>query len=219
MADPVTTEPTTNAKGDEVHPSYGVVNLSRVTAQPGVRLFDSSITHNEFVSLTISGATRQRSLHHDWIFSDHHPIIEIEMTMTQWGALVSSFGQGSGTPVTLRRVNGEDIPYAPNESRLAETAREVAEAADHSTSEVRTAVQAVVEAFENKAGRRDLGALINTLHHTANNLPRNMKYAADTLTRHAEDVVSKANADIEAARQFGTHPLTAAPVPELEGTG
>lgn len=212
-----TTPPDTTAQGDEVHPSYGVVNLSRVTAQPGVRLFDSSIPHTEFVSMSISGATRQRSLHHDWIFSDHAPKIVVEMTMTQWGALVSSFGQGSGTPVTLRRVNGEDIPYAPNPSRLAETAREVAEAAEHSTSEVRTAVQAVVEAFENKAGRRELGALINNLHHTADNLPRNMKYAANTLTRHAEDVVSKANADIEAARQFGSTPLPAGtPVPELE---
>lgn len=34
-----------------------------------------------------------------------------------------------------------------------------------------------------------------------------MKYAADTLTRHAEDVVSKATADIEAARQFSAPQL------------
>lgn len=212
------TPPTINERGDEEHPSFGVVRLSRVSAQPGVRLFDSSIPHHEFVHLEISRAGRHRDLMRDQIFTSRSPLVEVEMSLTQWGALVSSFNQGAGTPVTLHRVAGEDMPQALHESRLAETAREVKDAASKSTEEVRAAVQAVVDAFENKAGRRELAALIRTLTHTAGNLPSNMKFAADTLTRHAEDVVAKARADIEASQQLGGSAIGGAPpLLELEG--
>lgn len=212
-----TTEPTITERGDEVHPSFGVVTVNRIHAQPGVRLFDSSLPHNEFVRLSISRATRKRDLHHDWIFSDNKELIEVQMSLSQWGSLVSSFGQGSGTPVTLHRVAGEPMPAAAHESRLAETAREVADAARKSTEQVQAAIKAVEDAFERKAGRREMADLIRNLHHTGGNVPSNMKYAADTLTRHAEDVVSKAKADIEAAHQFGATELTSAtPILELE---
>jgi hypothetical protein len=210
------TDPTTNEQGDDVHPSFGVVRLSRVSGG-GKRLFDSSVPHSQWVTMEIARATRRRDLHHDWIYGSVHPLIEIEMSLTQWGALVSSFNEGSGTPVTLYRVGNEIMPESSHESRLAYTAREVKEQAVRSTDEVRAAVQAVTDAFESKAGRRDMLAAINTLQHTVDNLPANMKYAADRLTEHAEDVVSKAKADIDAARQFGGQPsIEAAPLGELE---
>lgn len=201
---PPITEPTLNERGDEVHPSFGVMRLSRITGLR--RLFDSSIPHSEWVSLEISRATRQRDLHHDRIYSTSKTLIEVEMSLTQWGAVVSSFNQGSGTPVTLNRVMGEAMPEATHESRLAQTAREVAGAAEKSTEKIREAVKAVELAFERKAGRRELGDLLRNLHFVAEGVPGNMKFAADMLTEHAEDVVSKARADIEAARQFGGQP-------------
>lgn len=197
------TEPTINSHGDEVHPSFGVVVVSRVNAHPGVRLFDSSIPHTQYVKLEIARATRKRDLHHDWIHHDTRSMIEIEMSLSQWGALVSSFGQGSGTPVTIHRVDGVPQPKAAHESRLAETSREVADAARRSTEQVRTAANAVLAAFQERKGVRDTAPLMRDLQAAVGNLPANMKFAADTLTRHAEDVVSKARVDIEAAHQFG----------------
>jgi hypothetical protein len=213
MSRPPITEPTINDRGNEEHPSFGVMRLSRVTGRR--RLFDSSIPHSEWVTLEISRATRQRDLHHDRVYGGREQLIEIEMSLTQWGAVVSSFNQGSGTPVTLHRVAGETMPEAAHESRLAETAREVAGAAAKSTEKVREAVKAVELAFERKAGRRELADLLRALHFTVENVPANMKFAADMLTEHAEDVVSKARADIEAARQFGGQPAIEAP-PRLE---
>jgi hypothetical protein len=198
------TEPTINDRGDEEHPSFGVVTLSRVSAAPGAWLFDSSTPHNQYVRLEVSRATRRRDLHKDWIHSSNTAsLIDLNMSLTQWGSLVSSFNQGSGTPVTIHRVLGELQPEAPHSSRLAETAREVADAARKSTVKIQAAAQAVVAAYAAKGGRREMGELIENLSRTIEGVPSNMKFAADTLTRHAEDVVSKAKADIEAAQTPG----------------
>lgn len=211
------TEPTINDQGDEEHPSFGVVRVNRVSAgAPGIRLFDSSLPHHQFVTLEIAGAVRHRDLNHDTIFGNHRPKIAVEMTLSQWGALVSSFGQGAGTPVTITRVDNIAVPQAAHESRLAVTSREVADAATKATEVVRKAIADVEAAFERKAGRREMAELIHNLHHAGQNSPSNMKYAADTLTRHAEDVVSKAKADIEAAQQFGNTIVSGAQPLELE---
>lgn len=208
------TPPTVNDRGDEEHPSFGLVQLSRISATPGVSLFDSSITHNQFVRLSVKRATRHRDLHKDWIYPVSGPdLIEVNMTLTQWGALVSSFGNGTGTPVTLHRVAGEVMPEAPHASRLAETAREVADAARKSTERISAAAAAVLAAFEVKAGRREMATVLAALQSAVGGVPANMKFAADTLTRHAEDVVTKARADIEAAQQFTPQPSLPTPPP------
>lgn len=215
----MTTQPVVNEHGDEEHPSFGVVRLSRQTCRPPKRLFDSSIGHSEYVHLEIARAVRQRDLHHDSIYGSAQTLIEVDMTLTQWGALVSSFNVGSGTPVTLNRVGRESMPEAEHRSRLAETAAEVADKSRTATASVERAARALDEAFTNRAGRRDMGEAIRSLLFAVQNLPANMKFAADSLTEHAEDVVSKAKADIEAARQFGEiGALNGVRVREIEGS-
>lgn len=183
--------------GRETHPSFGKVTVSRVHSNPGAFLFDSSTQHSEYVVVTLHEADRIRDLHHDWI----HPgkdVVEIAMSLAQWGDFVSSFGQGSGTSVTITRKGYETIPGADHESRLAVTAKEVAGAAKESTEAIVKASQAVSEAFARKAGRAEMSRLLNDLKHVTENVPSNMKFAGDTLTKHAEEVVSRAKADIEA---------------------
>lgn len=195
-----------NAHGHEEHPSFGVVRLNRTTCHPARRLFDSSIGHPQYVSLEIARAERIRELHHDRIYGELTPLLSLSMSLTQWGAMVSSFGEGSGTPVTLDWVDGMPMPEAEHESRLAVTAREVHEQSRKASEDVQLAVDAVVAAFEERAGRRDMGQVISRLTAVVRNLPSNMKFAADSLTEHAEDVVAKAKADIEASQQFSGLP-------------
>src|SRR6478609_4511189 len=206
MSRPQITPVEFNAHGDETHPSFGVVRVNRTTCRPPRRLFDSSIGHDQYVSMEIARATRRRDLHRDWIYGEPTPLLSLSMSLTQWGAMVSSFGQGSGTPITLNWVAGKQMPEADHESRLAVTAREVQAQSRKASDDVRLAADAVEAAFEERAGRRDMAKVISSPTAVVRNLPANMKYAADSLTGHAEDVVSKAKADIEASRQFGNLP-------------
>ena len=133
---------------EETHPSFGVAGFSRISVGGGgIQLFDSSVPHQHYIELWISTAKRQRGLHRDWITSDgNDEIVRIAMSEAQFGALVSSFGQGGGVPVTISRRDGALVPAGPHESRLAVTAAEVAKAADKATEKVQEAVSVLVEA-------------------------------------------------------------------------
>lgn len=189
--------------GHETHPSWGVVRLTRRSyGPPGADLFDSDIKHHETVHLEIVPASRNRQLHSDWVHGQSRAMIELTMSLSQWGHLVSSFGIGKGTPVTIERFDGKAIPAPVNDvPRLTLTAREVQAAADESTKGLQEALAAVLAAFDANAGRKEMRDVLTTLKARTQNLPSNMKYAADSLTRHTEAVVNKARTDIEAAYQ------------------
>lgn len=183
--------PTIAEDGDEEHPAFATVNVNRASVSPpGASLFDSEIQHAHVVTLKISTASRKRGLHHDWIHPDRQ-IVEIMMSEAQWGGLVSSFGDGAGTPVTLTYTREDGvIPSIEQQPRLALSAAETRNAANE-------AVREVEEAMAAYKAHKTVGNL-RTLQARIDNLPSNLEFAAKSLTEHTERVVQKARADIEA---------------------
>lgn len=215
---PVETVPTHPRAGKdrtkEVHPAFGLARVNRHSVTPGAVLFDSQIRHGHTVVLTISEASRTRDLQRDWLYAER-AIIEIEMSEAQWGALVSSFGDGRGTPVTIRHAPKERrpmeiVPGLEFESRMALSAKETHAAAEKAFEEIKEASAAVEE--------KPTKANIRTLMNRIENGPKNVEFASKSLTEHVENVVTKAKADIEAmvtgyAADLG---ITAADVPRFE---
>lgn len=183
-------------RGDETHESWLLIRANRVSSHPGAWLFDSDIPHQHYISVTVTRCKRRRELNRDWLFNSE-TLLEMSMSQSQWGAFVSSFGQGTGVPATLGRLVGVgDVPGAPPESRLNESHREVKEAGDRALKQVKDDYAAVMDAFEN-GGKRALRAALSSLGSTIGNAPSNMEFAAKSLTEHVENVVTKARADIE----------------------
>lgn len=197
-----TTEaPTVDEHGAETHPSFITVRASRITSTPGASLFQSDIRHREFIRVTISKATRTRNLKHDWIFSST-TLVEFDLSMAQWGAFVSSFGDGSGVPATLNYVADlhlptGNIPYAPHEARLAHSIREVENAAEELLTDVTAAQEALSEGFARNAGRKEMKELVRGLEIAISNAKSNVGFTANSLTEHAENVTEKMRADVE----------------------
>lgn len=207
-------EPTLDESGAEVHPAFGNITMHRVTSSHGASLFDSEIRHTHFVTLRIQGASRSRDLNRDWIHPSNRPIVEVQMSEAQWASMVSSFGDGGGTSctITYTQENGPipDIPFAP---RMEQSMAEVRGAADEQYARVLEAL-ALVEEKPTKANVRHLRIVLE-------NAPKNVAYAAKTLTEHAENVVQKARADIEAmvvqhAEHLGLNPADTVAALELE---
>lgn len=99
------------------------------------------------------------------------------------------------------------------EPRLAETMDEVGNAATKALEEIQSAFAAYKE-NRTAANRRNLEATIR-------NAAPNMTYAAKSLSEHAENVVQRARADIEAvvvakAEQLGIDPAEVADTRLLE---
>jgi len=196
--------PTVNERGREEHPSWVMLRAYRGSTNPPVNLFDSDIRHSHTVTIEIASADRDRSLGHDHIMG-WTKRIEVELSEAQWAAFVSSLNT-SGVPATLRwdvSLENPLIPSEPYAPRLQESMDEVHDAGERAVAKVR-------EAFEAYKAHKTVGNL-RTLEAMIENMPGNMTFAAKSLSEHAENVVTKARADIEAtvvskARQLGIDP-------------
>ena len=202
------TEITIDLDGRETHPSWITIRANRIShSPPGRRLFDSEINHQHYVTVTIERCDRRRDLNHDWIHNTTL-LMEIDMSMAQWGGFVSSFGDGSGVPVTLSYLIGEGlVAEAPYDSRLGVSIAETKGAAKRMVDEVDEAYQAVQEGFDAKLGRRDMADLLRNLKYKIENTPANVSHAAKSLSEHVENTVAKARGDVEA---MVTHAVLAA---------
>lgn len=214
----MTTEPiTVTENGDETHPAFGGIDVGFISTTPSATLFGSDVQHSDIVRLTISTMSRTRSLGTDRHYPEQR-LIEVDMSQAQWAAIVSGGGRGT-KPCTLRYTKEQgSIPGLEFHSRLATSAQEVRDAAQKSLAKVEAAYQALEDLGE-KAGVKARREAMRQLRLAIEGAPRNMQFAADSLTAHVEDVVTKARADIEVAtsRGIATSPVEVT-LPALEGT-
>lgn len=196
-------DPIRRDDGWESHPAWTLIRAARVTG--GAVLFDSDVRHQHYVVVMLARAERKRDLHRDHLFP-RREIFEVAMSEAQWASFVSSMNSGSGVPATLTwdaTCDDPAVPAVPFEPRLAESIAEVEGAAAAAVEEVRAA-------FAEYAAHKTVGNL-RTLQARIDNLPANLRFAASSLSGHAEDVVQRAKADIEAfvvakAQQLGLEP-------------
>jgi hypothetical protein len=202
--------------GEERHPAWGLVGVHRVSTGPeGADLFDSDVRHRQSMVLTIREAYRKRDLGHDYIGTDGRaPLVEIQMSLAQWASFISSPNSGDGVPCTIRAREGDPmVPGVPHDPRLAQSIDEVRGAADD-------AFAAVQKAFDAYAEKKS-AANLRTLKAAIANAPGNAEFAGKKLTEHAESVVQRARADVEAmvdaaAAQRGLAPGDLAETPQIE---
>lgn len=193
-----TTEPTVNERGDEEHPAFGQISAGRLSSTPGQALFDSDITHQHTVRITVQRATRKRDLNRDWIFGTGPDLIEVELSEAQWASFVSSMNT-TGVPCTIRRTeNDRNIPALPYDPRLAHSMNEVKDAATKTFGKIKEALAVYERALSEKAPAKERNDALRMLRATVANTEGNLAFAAQSLNEHAENVVQKARADIEA---------------------
>lgn len=209
-------EPTAADRDYEEHPAWVLIGASRVSSSPpGAVLFDSDIRHQHYVVVTLKPAERKRELNRDWIMGTRVPIVQVAMSEAQWASFVSSMNTGDGVPATLTWREGVgDVPGMPHEPRLAVSMDEVRSAAERAQEQVAAAFAAYKE--HKTAGN------LRTLEAAIANMPSNIAFAASSLTEHAENVVQRARADIEAfvvskAEQLGLDPREVGQLELTEG--
>jgi hypothetical protein len=189
-------DPVTYSDGYARHPAFGMARVSRVSSSPGETLFQSDLQHGEYIEVTLSRAERRRELKQDWV----HPknmVARFDLSMAQWASLVSSVGT-EGVPVTISYINGETVPGLNPDPRLKQTADEVAAAAADAYRGIQDALAAYKKTLDEKAPAAERKAKLSTLIAVTRNAAPNVNFATDSLTRHAEAVVEKSRADIEA---------------------
>lgn len=187
---------TQNDKGEQRHPAFGMARIGRIMATPGEVLFQSDLRHRAYISVTVSTASRQRELKRDWVHAEK-VLCQFSMSMAQFASFVSSAGT-EGVPVTLDYYAGETQPGITYEPRLGVSLDETRAAAEVAFNEIALALGAYEDALATKAPAAVRKRAMGNLQAAVRNAPLNVEYAAQALTEHAEEVVEKSRADLEA---------------------
>jgi hypothetical protein len=181
------------------HPAYGVIRTSQ--PQGNTVLFGTDFVHHNFITLTICQASRERQYHEDRVFGEK-VICEIDMSEAQWAHFVSSHGQYSGTPVTLRHVPDrtaklEQVPGLPH--------RDSTNSFDPETRARIKDVDANLERLTvlltdslSKLSKADRAEALGFVTKARQQIGPNLKFVEDQLTEHLDTKITNAKLEVYA---------------------
>jgi len=183
---------------EKKHPSFGMLSFSRVTGSKQ-NLFGSSIEHRNFVVLRISPAVMRRSLSHDCPMEDGIPFIEVEMSSSQFADSLTSMNHGSGTPVTIRRLDGKQIEECPHESKRKQFSKEFDNFCKNFKSDFVEAIQALeTSAEKGRAGKTELAELLFKVKQLRMSMMSNLPFIETSFQKQTEKTIHEAKKEIEA---------------------
>lgn len=211
----------------EVHPAYGVVQVSRRSSSPGMNLFGSDLSHQHYITVTVSKASIRRDLHRDWTFPDGD-LVEFSLSEAQWAKFVAGASQSFATEVTLERYSeGGTYFLTPEIARKAESRKdqfdkEFQQKLLRTLEGLNKSVDALRELSDGKSvSKVKLKEVVRGLQIQLSNLPSNMNFAVEQFREITEKNVEEAKTEIEAyltaaVQRSGLESLAAqAPTPVL----
>lgn len=195
----------TNAKVE--HESFGVIRINKghyVSLGEKIEnrkpLFGSSILHDSFVSISIQRATLERDLNRDLIFpSNYPPIVEVQMSATQFADAITSFGKGEGTPCTITFANGKEILGLRFQNKRVQFDAEFAETITEIASE-NNPFYAEIERIllKSSLGKHDRAEIKMQLHLLRQEIKSNIPFIKEQFTEQMDHTVLEAKNEVEA---------------------
>ena len=179
----------------EEHPSYGTVRIGHISGHTS--LFMSPFRHQNYMSLSISRATKHRSLANDRTFS-HRELIEVLFSEAQWGRLVSGAGMREGTPCTINHVAGQSMPDCPEQVEVEKFHADTKRYMEKSAACLDEAIKAVEALMDKpsvtKAERKEL---LGKLTAARKGLTDSLPFVATQIRERMEHIVSEGKTEIE----------------------
>lgn len=131
------------------HPSYGTLLFNRAYGGK-TPLFGSSIEHSNVITMVLRHANITRGLNQDDIFGNK-PIVKVEMSYSQFAEAITSFGQGTGIPVTIRYTEKDgEIPPCDFVSKREQFTGEFKETTNKTMEKSKELINEVAELFSSK---------------------------------------------------------------------
>lgn len=183
------------------HESYGMVGISRVSSS-GTHLFGSIARHRSFITLTVKRASRRRSLANDWYSAESLPLIEIEMSHTQFGELITSPGMGDGVPCTIRAVGGkmmEECPAPENiESKFADDLKETTKETVAELKALRAQLNESLLPGNKPLGKAEQRELLGKIESAIASIEDSIPFIEKSFGEEMEDQLNRAFGEVEA---------------------
>lgn len=205
----ITSEPAEPGKsfgkkhGDrEYHPSYGTVSISRTSGgEPS--LFGSSILHDQKISIRLSTASIERSLHYDTVMPEKL-IAEIEMSQSQFADMITSMNIGGGTPCTIRWLRGTgSVEPCPFVDKRRQFEKELSENIDGAGETAQKLIQDAQEMLSRSKPmtKAEKESLLSALSKLSTEIGSNRKFIYASFNEQMDATVKEAKGEVEAFMQ------------------
>lgn len=209
------------------HESFGLLGFSRSQrGGKGTNLFGSSILHGNTITMTLYRAVVDRNLNQDWYHADRGvPIVEVEMSQTQFAEIITSMNMGDGFPVTIRSVEGKRTEPCPFENKRMQHASEFKETMVKLGESLRN-TQAQLLSTIGKLPKKDQENAKSLLNQLIQEIDSNIPYYETQFERQMNKTVTEAKGEVEAfiqskitnagltALKKGDQPITSISLPE-----
>ena len=197
----------------ETHPSYGCIGISQVSGK-GV-LFGSEVSHQHFISITISEARRVVDEPREFVMSNRE-LVRIAMTQAQFAEMITSPNRGSGVPCTIERCIADDDkpwvhprhggrPEPPAPEHYTKKYKNVmGERVGYISEGVKTAKEKADRLFsgEDKPTKANLKELSDALRMAQMNLDQNLPYVMEEMEEGVEKRMATAVSEFESYVAF-----------------
>jgi len=180
------------------HPSYAMLELTKVRRGGETALFGSSIKHSDTIVLRIKKGKMDRNLNRDWYY-DGKQYIEVEMSYNQFAEAITSFNYGGGVPVTLRRFNGENIEDCPYIDKRMQFENELNANLKGATAAIDKAINDVKSLFESKKtfSNKDKEMVTDLLGQISRSYQDSLPFMYGQFNEQMDKTVTEAKSEFE----------------------
>ena len=181
------------------HPSYGTIVFNRTYCGGEKALFGSSIKHRNTITMELLHAEIIRGLHQDWVHGDNL-IARVEMSYSQFAEAITSFGQGSGIPVTINYTEMDGrIPECDFVSKREQFTDEFKAKKEAVMEESQQLLQDVADLFSQKKTltKSDKEQIMSKLKRLNMDISGNMDFIVDQFNEQMDKTVMEAKGEIE----------------------
>ena len=179
-------------------------------------LFGSSIEHSNVITMELRHAKIERGLNRDWVYGKA-PIVEIEMSYSQFAEAITSFGCGSGIPCTIRYTEKDGmIPECDFVSKREQFTDEFKGKTKDAMNESQQLIQDVTDLFSQKKAltKADKEAVISKLRKLSMDLGCTLDFIADQFNKQMDKTVMEAKGEIESFCQNKINAIASAALVE-----
>ncbi len=177
------------------HPCFGKIRI--VKFQGDCNFFGSNVTHHGGITISISRASYERSLSHNWISADDE-LIEVRLSPLQFAELITSAMNTEGVPCTIERDQSGYIKPADFADDVEHFKNEYNEDVQNQISDIADALRLVDEGLEAKSVKKsDLKTIKARLEKLQQDIVSNMPYVKKNFTKHVQKTILEAKTSVE----------------------
>ena len=185
------------------HPSYGQASISRVTSNKGAVMYGSTLKHDSFLSFRLYQSELWRDSGIERYHTTGKCLVEFDLSEAQFTQLITTMNIGSGVPVTLRHINGQNVERPPERNERVKIDEDIKKAANKAVENSRAVLASIGQMIEsgkfNKTEMRKLyGELSNAIQHMTGSAP----FLIEMFNESLEKAVTSAKADFDAYIQM-----------------